>query len=548
MTTIVGTCLGAGETCRFIEVDLLTREANLTIESVDIWSFGSSGDGGAIHASGTGSLVLDGVKVRECTAAGSGGALFFDGNGTGPGVGGRGTNDFGIGGSLTIRDSTFTDNTAGTDGGAVACMYVEYADVSGSAFSENSAVVQGGAIGFNPSTLVEAWGWGVRISSEFKVQDSTFSMNTALDAGAIWVIQTEAVHLSGMSCTAHSAKVGRGGCVEITIVNDFAVSSSTFEDNEAPTGEGGAIGIVYVNNTIIDTSTFRRNRAGMEGGAIYNMGTWSPVYNNMKITDSIMEANNASVQYGGVGGGGVYTRRINDIVIERTTFHANRAKDGAGVWVDGAVEKTSVSDSTFTNNRATATGGGINFEGTKVTSVHGTVVGEHGAALLTLTSNEFSGNQAESADDVAILKWAEASMACCTGLDVNADESVLNGKSGYTDTVWLEFCDCDLACSMITRSPTAAPTSYPSSAPTPPAREKDSELEDDAGMLIGISAALVVAVAALAYTYYRLTAMQKKYELLEQSFNPIHPAGTTAMEVEISPRIAKSLPAPVVPS
>ena len=81
------------------------------------------------------------------------------------------------------------------------------------------------------------------------------------------------------------------------------------------------------------------------------------------------------------------------------------------------------------------------------------------------------------------------------------------------------------------------------------ASETDSELEDDAGMLIGISAALVVAVAALAYTYYRLTAMQKKYELLEQSFNPIHPPGAaTAMEVEISPRIAKTLPAPVVPS
>jgi hypothetical protein len=157
-------------------------------------------------------------------------------------------------GTLTIKDNThITGNTKGTYGGGIYNGLGGTVTVTDSTISGNTAFDGGGIynelsanITINRSVIelnhATSRGGGIRNRGQLVLMGSLFHKNTAgIDGGGIVAFLSE-----GASMT---------------------ITNSTFSENAASTGGGGAINSEYP--TTITNSTFSGNTAA-NGGAIYN--------------------------------------------------------------------------------------------------------------------------------------------------------------------------------------------------------------------------------------------------------------------------------------
>jgi hypothetical protein len=214
-----------------------------------IWNDGTLTVTRTRFSGNSGSAILNGYLAGTLTVTGSA----FSGN-SGSIYGGGGI--ISEGGSVTVSDSTFSENRAGRGGGlAVRGGTVT---VTNSTFSENIADV-GGAV-------VNEHHYGA-----LTVSNSTFSGNAGFFGGG-----------------------GIANEGTLTVVN------STFSENAAPGGRGGGIGNVGLDwggpvlATVIN-STFSGNSAGRDGG-IANSAT-------LTVTNTIV-ANSGGGNCGSVTDGG----------------------------------------------------------------------------------------------------------------------------------------------------------------------------------------------------------------------------------------------------
>ncbi|MCA9979842.1 MAG: right-handed parallel beta-helix repeat-containing protein, partial [Anaerolineales bacterium] len=144
--------------------------------------YSTSGDGGGIFATAV-NLTLDTVLVQNNTTSSYGGGLYIDSTTT-----------------VTVTNSTFRDNYASADGGAIEGF--GYLAVRDSKFMNNTANSNGGAIALNVS-------------------------------------DPEQLRLQRVYFTGNVASTGYGGALWVHGVGTAVVSNSTFETNTAPAG--GAI-------------------------------------------------------------------------------------------------------------------------------------------------------------------------------------------------------------------------------------------------------------------------------------------------------------------
>ncbi len=186
------------------------------------------------------------------------------------------------GGNLIVTSSTFTDNTANGDGGAIENFFASNLNITNSTFIGNTAD-NGGAIN-NMQTCT--------------VTDSTFSGNTATYYG--------------------------GGAISNT--QNLIVNNSKFINNNAKgISEGGAILSICVAigpappNANIKNCTFNNNTA-INGGVIYDDGT-------LNLTWSILTDNKASVN------GGAVCNDHNGIAnVNENQFIGNSAITGSAIY------------------------------------------------------------------------------------------------------------------------------------------------------------------------------------------------------------------------
>ncbi|MEM6715520.1 MAG: filamentous hemagglutinin N-terminal domain-containing protein, partial [Cyanobacteria bacterium P01_C01_bin.147] len=227
------------------------------------------GSGGGIYALGTLGTIQS-SSFSQNTAGDDGGAIYnseplalssstFSQNTSGD-DGGAIYND----GTLTLSTSTFTQNTSSSSGGAI--YNIGPLDVSTSTFSSNTASSIGGAI------------YNIR---DLTISDSTFSANTAFEGGGIYNDNTTNVTSSTFS--ANAADNGGG----IYNFDDLTVSSSTFSANTATSGDGG--GIFNDGTTNLGNSTLSSNTASAgRGGGIFS------TFDTLEITSSLVLNNTAS--------------------------------------------------------------------------------------------------------------------------------------------------------------------------------------------------------------------------------------------------------------
>ncbi|HZC07362.1 MAG TPA: right-handed parallel beta-helix repeat-containing protein [Ktedonobacterales bacterium] len=283
----------------------------------------------------------DGTRVRVF-AVGGGGNLTLDGltviHGHVSGFGAGGAGVYNNGGSLTITNSTFSDNSAsyGSAGGGVYSNGGSLT-ITNSTFSDNSASYRS----------VSSSGGGVyNLGGALTITNSAFTGNSA-----IW---------------------GSGGAV-YNDGNDLTITNSTFTDNRGYWGGG----IRNVEGSLtITNSAFSGNQTPRVGGAVYDDGT------DLTIINSTFTGNSSGF-YGG-GGGAVFNLASTASITNSTLSGNSAGRFGVGGGVYNAansgaltiansivVDNVSSADVTSANCGGTITDGGYNLTNTAGNTLSG---------------------------------------------------------------------------------------------------------------------------------------------------------------------------------
>ena len=331
--------------------------------------------GGALFLYASNSGVAEGanVTVTDCT---------FEGNMAPTSIAGK-TSAYGGAiaadrrATLTVVNSTFKNNTADTEGGALYLVGESVTTVTGSVFESNAIV---GTNGTHGGAIV------VR-SSYLTVRDSDFIGNTSLaNGGAIYVSYQSSRPINSKviisDCTFTSnASEGSGGALYATrqaVEEEWRVldiRDTAFEENTAG-GHGGALYITstetYLRNVtflrnaatteetsnagalcagaatlVMDTVTFEGNSASKYGGAFYFTGTTATLY-------SVTATANTAVQLAGVGYATKATLTIYD-----STLTANTAASNGGALYLTTNCVSAIYNTVFSGNVSGASGGAL---------------------------------------------------------------------------------------------------------------------------------------------------------------------------------------------
>ena len=367
---------------------------------------------------------------------------------------------------LTVVDSVFDNNTFDYVGGVFATGVNDGSvlDISGSTFSNNHNLYDGGAIG----------GYGV-----LKVTNSTFVGNTTdltkdaegnytvavednlpVGGGAISFGAVSSSDIASINDTKFINNVSgiNGGAIGTRLgknANNSAAKlnvSATFDGNHADANGGAIYNTFYANNGlelgdgVTVAGNFTKNSAGKNGGAIFNDGALDKIGNAggvMTIRDSVFSENSATTWGGAIFNSGTLT--LGDGV----SFTGNSAYAGGAVWNDGKMEIAAGTKFVGNNskhsagalyNSSTGTLGdliGVIFENN--TAVFGgainnskTSTGIKGGTINLISKSHFIGNSAGKSQGGAIRNQGTIS----TITDSVFDSNVAGNGGAINNGTW----------------------------------------------------------------------------------------------------------------
>jgi hypothetical protein len=337
---------------------------NVTISATTLngnTTFTTPGNGGGLHVTGAGTVVINGGIVSNNKAGAEGGGLW---NGTG---------------TMTIDGTTISANTAsgvGTDqgGGGIYNLNAGTLNIKNATISNN---VADGAAGSGGGILND-------VGSKLTINDSQITSNISNRAGG-------------------GIEDNSGAAGNVTLTN-VALNGNT--TNTSP-GNGGGLHVTGAGTVVIKGGTVNNNKAGAEGGGLWN-GTGS-----MNIDGTTISTNTASGAGADQGGGGIYNLNAGTVTIINAVISNNIANGTAGSGggiLNDVGSKLSITNSKISGNTAVRAGGGIednsgtstivlnNVEltGNSVSGPPGNGGGLHitGAGSATITGGIVSGNTA----------------------------------------------------------------------------------------------------------------------------------------------------------
>ncbi|MBR2695032.1 MAG: right-handed parallel beta-helix repeat-containing protein, partial [Thermoguttaceae bacterium] len=218
------------------------------------------GHGGAIYIY-SGTLAVTGSEFTGNSADYSGGAIGFRT------------------GTLTVTDSEFSGNSAATgDGGAIFDYSSSELTLTGCTFTENLAVEgDGGAVSSRTVTVTDSTftgnsagsGGAIRTYGATTVTDSTFTENAAQygDGGAIFTGENSTATVSDSTFTGNTSNNAGGA---IAVHGDLTVNTSVLTGNSAQNGDGGAIYVLGGKSALtVYQSLIAENTSGGFGGGIF---------------------------------------------------------------------------------------------------------------------------------------------------------------------------------------------------------------------------------------------------------------------------------------
>ncbi len=348
--------------------------------------FGESG--GAIRNQGNTSLIRS--TVTNCSATGdgaSGGALFNDGgflmveectlsmndaeraggaveanagttliddselsnNTTGPGPGNGGALHLTGAGSVDVRDSTISGNSASREGGGLwnsgsGTMTVDNCVVTLNAANGTAADDGGGGVFNDGGVLVLGWS---SIANNTATQGSGSGGGLFNNAGTAFVLTTD--------LNQNISNRAGGGVEIIAGVTEFSGSSLAGNSTGASPGNGGGLHLTGAGIVNFDRSRAVANSASAEGG-----GLWNSAVGTMSISNSVISNNVASGNDADQGGGGLF----NDggtLTVRNSNVNRNVADgtSGSGGGVLNNLGTLMIDSTRVLSNRSQRAGGGV---------------------------------------------------------------------------------------------------------------------------------------------------------------------------------------------
>lgn len=329
---------------------------------------------------------------------------------------------FGVKDGATIKNSTFSDNTAsGTEKSMGGALFtgetggqISVTTVTNSTFSNNKAE---GANG---------WGGAIYNAGTLTVNGGEFTGNEAGKYGGAIAGDVEgqgSLNITNATFTGNTS--GAGGAIALWSdgIKDAASHSiaARFEGNTAER-KGGAIAFLTNHSgdktvTASISGEFLNNSAGESGGAIHSeRGT-------LTITDATFSGNNAAQQ-----GGAIYNAAGSSITFKGTnTFSGNTAAEGKDIYNAGSLTMSSGSDLVVYGSGSilNAAGGNINVENGARLTIADAVSG----GTYTVVSGEgdisFNGDDYNAADSTG---WKGEN------LQASSDMFILTSTDGMTFT------------------------------------------------------------------------------------------------------------------
>lgn len=268
-------------------------------------------------------------------------------------------------GAFTVQNITLTNGlAAGGNGGAIQYAGGLGLTVSASEFTGNIASA-GGAINYQASP------------TPFILSNSTFTNNTATTGNGGAIINLGNMTVTNSTFTGNSA-AGGGGAIHHSI-NSLSISGSTFTGNfSSGLGDGGALYIANSTGTpTVNNSNFNnQNNANIDDGAGIYLFNGMLEVNGGSFTNNTASGNGGAITVGSAG-----TLTVGNT--SGVTFSGNSAALGGAIYSD-AITLLSISNSSFSYNRASGNGGALSTNNISTGS-------------LILTNSTFTENTA--ADD-----------------------------------------------------------------------------------------------------------------------------------------------------
>jgi predicted outer membrane repeat protein len=359
---------------------------NLTVvdSAFDENGAGNDAEGGAIYVHyGNQTVTITNSEFTDNTSGSNGGAAVFedattnitrsdfDGNRAGDHGGAIHLDESN---SLTVRASTFTDNSSGyeggnRDGGAIDFRADDndaYFGVFDSVFEGNYGTDEGGAIWFS---LDE-----VGVGGLLEIFRSSFIQNTSDDdGGAVYVgLGSHGTLTVDRSTFRHNLSWQDGGAINQDTqdrTTGVRITNSSFIENWADS-DGGALDLtdrtLLVNNQFVmnETSTEEGEDGGEDGGAVdlnLNNPDYSLPYLHT-VTNNTFR-NNFAEDYGGA------MRVTGAALVTGNTFEGNTAEDedGGALYLENpGSDWHMVSGNRFTNNRTLDDDGGALYASSNI--------------------------------------------------------------------------------------------------------------------------------------------------------------------------------------
>jgi hypothetical protein len=317
-------------------------------------------------------VTLEGLTVTN-------GVAFDAANPDGGNASGGGIRDLGNA-SLTLNDVIVTGNVASADGGGIVFENTVSTPwtltVNNSTISDNHAGDAGGGIDTDGS-------------GKIFITDSSITGNTTVAQGAgIWLdaimngadFQTANLTITGSVFSGNSAETGLGGAIGNAGNGVVTIDTSTVDHNYAG-GIGGGFGDENAQGTlVVQNSVFLDNATAADGGAIAAGGPATT------ITGSVLRGNSSVATGGAVFVNGVTLTITNSTIVGNST-----AGNGGGIEFQGTgagAAASTISNSTITGNSALNNGGGNNGGGIDVS--------ENVPGVLRLVNDTVNANFASS--------------------------------------------------------------------------------------------------------------------------------------------------------
>ncbi|WCL80223.1 T9SS type A sorting domain-containing protein [Saprospira sp. CCB-QB6] len=371
--------------------------ANSMVQITDASFTGNStgtapGNGGAIHITGAGQMMISNSSFNSNSAGNEGGALWngsgsmslnnilADGNIASGAAGDSGGGAiYNLGGDLTIMNSILSNNIANGSagsGGAVLNDLGGMLEIQNTSITGNMAMRAGGGVEDNSSSA----------PSSMRFQNVTLSNNSTGTApgngGGLHITGAGNLLFDGGTVSGNTAAAEGGGLwngtAQMTLSN-VNISNNVANGPLADNGGGGLYNlggqIDILNGTQINNNQ-AAGAAGSGGGILNDMGGMINISNSMIMGNMAMRA-----------GGGIECTDSSGVLLVNTMLNNNSTGsapgNGGGLHVTG-YGMVSLSGGTVSNNMAASEGGGL-WNGTGAMSISGTNIDGNSAAGNTFT-------------------------------------------------------------------------------------------------------------------------------------------------------------------